>query len=277
MKINNVETTLPTYLMNWVALKLFPEQKVDWEKYAHQYDAVTADLKPAYQELMKMVLDGELSDLLEYDKAELVADLGAGTGNFSIGIAEKHPHLTVAHIDFDPTSNNIALSKAEIAGINNIDFHLADGEKVKEIQEECYKGQPIDIIVMMHSFYPMRSKDDMNKPNRVLRAAYDSLADNGRLCIVDIEREMNLLHLIADGLNSAIKKYGLKGALSFFKEMDQAKHQNANIIRNQRNGTYITQPLEDLVKMVKTAGFNNILYTSDQHYHGYDNIVVAGK
>lgn len=276
MKIDNVETTSKTHRMNRLVLKLFPEQEVDWERYAEQYDAVTSELKPDYQEIMKMPLEGELEHLLKYNNAELICDLGAGTGNLSIPLATKYPDLKVVHIDFDPTYNNIARSKAEKAGINNMDFHLADAEDVRKIQE--LYGKRFKIILMVHALYAMRSKDDMDKPDRVLKAAYDSLADDGRLCIIDIEREMNLGFLIWDGLNNARKqKGGIIGALKFFKEMDQAKHQNANIIRNQRNGTYITQPLEGLVKMVKNAGFKNILYTSDQYYHGYDNIVVAGK
>lgn len=274
----HIESGLLTHLMNWLVLKTFPDQEVDWDRYAEQYDAVTIDLKPAYQKIIKMPLGAELEDLLEYTNAELICDLGAGTGNLSIPLATKYPDLKVVHIDFSQTYNDIAKSKAEKDRIDNIDFHLADAEDVRKTQEQY--GRPFDVVFMIHVLYAMRSQKDMSKPNRVLKAVYESLRAGGRLCVIDIEKEMNLLHLIADGLISARRKYGLRGALSLFKEMDQAKHQNANVIRNQRDGTYITQKVNGLVAMLDRAGFkeSNILYKSGfQHYHGYDNIVVVKK
>jgi len=274
----HIESGLLTHLMNWLVLRMFPEQEVDWGRYAEQYDAVTVDLKPAYQRIIKMPLGDELGDLLEYTNAELICDLGAGTGNLSIPLAIKYPDSKVVHADFNQRYNDIAKGKAEKDGIDTIDFHLADAEDVGKIQERY--GRPFDIVFMIHALYAMRSQKDMDKPNRVLKAVYESLRADGRLCVIDIEKEMNLLHLIADGLIAAVKKYGLKRALSLFKEMDQAKHQNANVIRNQRDGTYITQKVDELVGMLDRAGFkeNNILYKSGfQHYHGCDNIVVVKK
>jgi 2-polyprenyl-3-methyl-5-hydroxy-6-metoxy-1,4-benzoquinol methylase len=267
-----------THLMNWLVLRAFPEQEVDWERYAQQYDAVTIDLKPAYQRIMKMPLGGELEHLLQYTNADLVCDLGAGTGNLSIPLATRYPDLKVVHIDSGQTYSDIAKAKAERNGIGNIDFHLADAEDVGRIQEQY--GKPFDVVLMIHALYSMRSQNDTDKPNRVLRTVYESLNAGGRLCVIDIEREMNLLHLIADGIIAGVRKYGLRRTLSLFKEMDQAKHQNANVIGNQRDGTYITQKVDGLVGMLLKAGFkeDDILYKSGfQHYHGYDNIVVVKK
>lgn len=267
-----------THLMNWLVLRAFPEQEVDWERYAQQYDAVTIDLKPAYQRIMKMPLGDELEHLLEYTNANLVCDLGAGTGNLSIPLATRYPDLRIVHIDSGQAYSDIAKAKAERSGISNIDFYLADAEHVGRIQEQY--GRRFDVVLMIHALYAMRSQNDMDKPKRVLRTVHESLNVGGRLCVIDIEKEMNLLHLIVDGLINARRKYGLKGALSFFREMDQAKHQNANVIRNQRDGTYITQNVDALVGMLLKAGFKEgtILYKSGfQHYHGWDNIVVVKK
>lgn len=274
----HIESGLLTHLMNRSVLRIFPKQEVDWERYAQQYDAVTIDLKPAYQRIIKMLLEGELEALLEYTGAGLICDLGAGTGNLSVPLAARFPDLRVVHIDFSQTYNDIAKNKAEKEDVKNIDFHLADAEDVKKIRERY--DRPFDIVLVMHALYAMRSREHIDKPDRVLKAVFESLKADGRLCVIDIEKEMNLLHLIVDSLISAGKKYGLKGALSFFKRMDQAKHQNANVIRKQRNGTYITQKIDGLVGMLEKAGFkeDNMLYRSGfKHYHGYDNIVVVKK
>lgn len=273
-----VESTLLSHILNSLLLRGFPECEVDWERYAHQYDAVTIEIKRAYREIMRMPLAGEVANKLHYGNYELVCDLGAGTGNLSIPLASRHPNITVAHVDFDPTYNRIAEAKAREAGVTNIDFHIADGEGVKSVQERY--GKPFDVVFVIHALYAMRSKDDMEKPLRVLRAIHGSLKEGGYLWVCDIEKELNYLVLMVDGIISATRKYGLRRTLALFKEMDQAKHQNSNIIKRQRDGTYITQKLEGLIEMVCDAGFNesNIVYKSGfEYYHEYDNIVVVRK
>jgi len=273
-----VESSPIAHTVNSLLLRRFPEGEVDWGRYAHQYDAVTVEVKRAYKEIMRMPLESDVADKLDYANHELVCDLGAGTGNLSIPLASRYPHITVAHVDFDPTYNGIAEAKARGAGVSNIDFHVADGEGVKSVQEQY--GKPFDIVFVIHALYSMRSKDDMEKPLRVLRAIHGSLREGGYIWVCDIEKELNFLLLMVDWLISATRKYGLRRALALFKEVDQAKQQNANVIRKLRDGTYITQPIEGLIHMLREAGFSegNIVFKSGfKYYHGYDNIVVAGK
>ena len=272
-----VESTLITHLMNGLVLRAFPEQEVNWSSYAKQYDAVTMDLKPEYQEIINMPLNGKHAEL-KFPDYQLCCDLGAGTGNLSIRLAKKHPQMKVAHVDFNKDFMSIARDKAEKDGITNVDFHTADAEQVKEIQEQY--GKPFDVIFMIHAFYAMRSKEDPGKPIRVLNAIHKSLRKGGYLWITDVEREMNLAYLIYLGLKTVVKKYGFREALDFFKRMDQAKHQNANALRKHRDGTYITQTIAGLIGMLSKAGFKekNIVYKSGfNYYHGCDNIVVIRK
>ena len=273
-----IESKLLTHLMNSVVLKAFPPKEVDWNKYAGQYDDVTIELKPSYQKLLSMPHEKRFADMLNYSGSKIVCDLGAGTGNLSIPLAKSNQHLTVIHNDFDDTFLKIAKEKAKKEGVENIVFYKKDAQNIKEITHDI--GRPFDVIFMIHSLYVMTDKEDRQKPVDILKSAYESLNNGGSLYIADIEREMNMAHLIYDGLMSGVKKYGLKGCLAKFKELDQAKHQNANIIRNQRAGLYITQRLDDLVEMVSEAGFNKekITYSSEfKHYDNYDNIIIVKK
>ena len=272
----HIESGLLTHLMNWLVLKKFPEQEVDWERYAEQYDEVTIDVNHAYQEIMDMLQDGKLADLLRYEEAEVVCDFGAGTGNLSIPLARKYPYLKVIHADFSEAFNAKAKEKALGEGINNIEFLKIDGEQIRDAY-----NKPFDVILMVHSLYAMRGKDDIEKPNRVLSAVYDSLAEGGRLCIVDIEKEMNYVRLVASSIWNTWRKYGLEEMIERYRRLDQAKLQNKNLILRQRDGTLITQDINKLESMVKRAGFNineNVLYKSGfKYYFGYDNILVLQK
>ncbi len=103
---------------------------------------------------------------------------------------------------------------------------------------------------MVHSLYAMRSKDDLERPNRVLSAVYDSLTEGGRLCIVDIEREMNYMRLVASSIWNTWRKYGLKETIERYRRLDQAKLQNKKVILGQRNGNLFTQ---DIIKLESTV------------------------
>jgi len=272
----HIESGLLTHLMNWLVLKKFPEQEVDWERYAEQYDEVTIDVNRAYQETMDMLKDGKLADLLRYEEAEVVCDFGAGTGNLSIPLAKKYPNLKVIHADSSEEFNAKAKEKALCEGIHNIEFLKIDGEQIRDAY-----NKPFDVVLMVHSLYAMRSKDDIERPNRVLSAVYDSLAEGGRLCIVDIEREMNYVRLVVSSIWNTWRKYGFEETIERYKRLDQAKLQNKNVILGQRNGNLITQDIDKLESMVKKAGFNineNILYKSGfKSYFGYDNILIVKK
>jgi ubiquinone/menaquinone biosynthesis C-methylase UbiE len=272
----HIESGLLTHLMNWLVLKRFPEQEVDWERYAEQYDEVTIDVNRAYQETMNMLKDGKLAELLQYEEAEVACDFGAGTGNLSIPLAKKYPNLKVIHADFSEEFNAKAKEKALGEGIHNIEFIKVDSEQIRDAY-----NKPFDVVLMVHSLYAMRSKDDMEKPNRVLSAVHDSLAEGGRLCIVDIEREMNYVRLVVSSIWNTWRKYGLKETIERYRRLDQAKLQNKNVILGQRNGNLITQDINELETMVKKAGFDtneNILYKSGfESYFGYDNILIVKK
>ncbi len=266
----SVESTLVTHSMNYFVLKVFSPQETDWDAYAKQYNAVTRDLKPSYQEIISLPFQFK-----EINKAistcRLAYDVGAGTGNLSIQLARSNKNMKVAHIDYG--MEFVEIAKQESSDIENIDFHLEDAGNLKKLNQ-YYQSSP-NLIFMTHSLYAMEN------PQYILSSIYESLVDGGLFWIADINREMNLGHLIYDGIKNARKKFGsLKKTFAYFKEMDQAKHQNANIIRNQRSGKYLTCRLSHLIDMVCKAGFNkeNILFSSEfEYYDNYDNVILVRK
>ena len=269
-----MKTRKITTLVNDLTLRFYPPGEVDWKKYANQYDAVTSDLNKQYRDLISLPFLPLFVKNFKYDSNRAICDVGAGTGNFSIPFAEKYPSVNVYHIDSDETSLFIARKKAENKGIRNIYFFNADVENLKEISEK--NAVLFDTIFMFHVLYSTRSKSDPEKPKRILEGVRKSLSSDGGLFIADIEREMNLAKLIGYVTMSSIKKYGFFESIKKFKNLDQAKIQNSNIVRNQREGNYIIQDLEGLVNLLESAGFDskNIFFKSDKYYFGYDNVVA---
>lgn len=261
-----------TKIMNDVSLKFFPPGEVDWKKYSMQYDAVTMDLNEEYRKVLSLPFMPIFEKTFDYKNNKTICDLGAGTGNFSIPFAKKYPLINVYHLDSDELSLSIAKEKAK--GIKNISFIQADAESIKKISEES--SIKFDTVFMFHSLYSTRSKTDTEKPKRILENILKSSNKNGGLFISDIEREMNLARLIAYSTLSSIKKYGIKESINKFKKLDQAKIQNSNIVRNQRNKEYIVQNLDGLIDLVKSAGYEtkNIFFKSDKYYFGYDNTIA---
>ena len=92
------------------------EKLVDWEVYADQYDLLLT-YNPFYQDLRKKVLAEVVR--WELPPASLIADFGAGTGNFSIPTALHHSHTQVLHIDNNPGMNAKATVKARKKSLDN--------------------------------------------------------------------------------------------------------------------------------------------------------------
>ena len=274
-----VETEIHTHFLNSILLKRYApnaELTIDWDKYAPQYDRVTIDVNHQYRKLRRNTLEGEIASMLGFEEDILVADVGAGTGNYSVGIAKRYPGLQVAHIDSGPQFNFIAQQKIDKLDLNNIKVYEKDAEKIKEVASEY--GKPFDIILMVHALYSMRSKEDWDKPDRVLKAAYDSLTEGGRLFIADIEKEINFGRIFLSGVWNIFWKHGPLEVARRIIELDQAKLQNINGLLRQRDGTYITQRLNGLIDMLEKAGFRNFPYKSEhEHFFRYDNVVIAVK
>ncbi len=70
--------------------------RVDWHSYPAVYDLMT-ELNPAYQELVDSYRRFLATQWLHPD--DLILDLGAGTGNFSLVAADEWPLCRVLHVD----------------------------------------------------------------------------------------------------------------------------------------------------------------------------------
>jgi len=259
--------------------------EVDWNRYAEQYDAITmSGSNPAYLQLVDKVM--AFFRELPIKKDSLVADLGCGTGNFTLPLAKMFPDSRFVIVD----NSEIMLEKAEEKvrqhGLKNVDILKKDiVEDIPSIADKY--SRPFSHILMIHSLYTVGGIDSI-KPDKVLKDAYGCLDNSrdSRFYISDINRQMRTGDWIPYCLWHAYESFRDKGfgffgslgkTVEFFRENDQAKLANRYIDMQQKEGNYLICSLDSFLNMLLSAGFSKIYEKSDRFYRGRDNLVVAGK
>ena len=249
---------------------------VDWNRYAEQYDAIcTSGSNPAYMQLLDKVV--RYFKELPIKKRSLVADLGGGTGNFTLALAQHYPDSTFVIVDSSETMLEKAKGKAHIAGLENIDVVLGDVENIAQLTTKY--SRPFTHVIMIHCLYATRSKEDSAKPHRILKNICEGMEDSSSRCFVsDINRQLNTSNWIPYCLWNAYRNLrSMKKTIQYFKENDQAKLANRYIDLQQKSGNYLVCELDEFVNMIRAAGFAKIHEKSDRYYRGRDNLVIAGK
>lgn len=263
---------------------------VNWDKYAEQYDSITmSGTNPSYINLFKKVIQHFEEQKIKENS--LIIDLGGGTGNFTIGsltdywnkkgipsIAERNPKSKFVIVDMSEGMLELAIKKAKKLNLKNVDVIKHDVEDIKGICDIYSK--PIDHAIMMHCLYATRSKEDKDKPQRILNNIYKNLEKEGSFFISDINRKINTGNWIPYCLANAVWRFkSFSKAIDYFNENDQAKLANRHIDINQNRGDYLLCSLEDLIKMHEKAGFKreNILEASDKFYRKRDNLIRIRK
>jgi len=250
--------------------------EVDWDRYAEQYDAVTmAGSNPTYVALVRKVAESFRGFMVRPDA--LIADIGGGTGNFSIPIAQMYPHSRVILVDSSERMLKQAREKVSRYGLMNLDIICAD--ILSEIPDLAEKySRPFSHVMMIHTLYTTGGLKSA-APLKLLKDINKHLDDdtNSRFLISDTNRISKIWKWIPYCLFHAFKTYGFKEALSFLKRNEQARKMNRDIITKQKEGHCLLCSLEEFVELVKAAGFSKIYEKSDKYYLGIDNFVIAGK
>lgn len=231
---------------------------VDWHTYAEKYDMLL-DYNPFYQELRQEVLE-KLShwDLLP---GGCIADLGAGTGNYSVAMAKVFPQVKVFHVDNNPGMNTRATKKA--AKLQN--FQLIE----KDINQVHFDPASLQGLVCINAIYTFPQPHDM------LKKMYDWLAPNASAIIVDPGRIMSIVSWKMAIAKYLIKTHGLAKTLVIMREGRAVAKQNAYIRKMQQNGTFWTHSHEDFCRVFKQIGFR--IELSKTCFRGDCDLVVIRK
>lgn len=211
---------------------------VDWNAYAQKYDLLLA-YNPYYQSTYQEIIDH--IHTWKINPSDRIADLGAGTGNYSVEVAKIFPHAQILHIDNNKNMNAIAAKKA--AGLSNLEIR---NQTIEEVQFESGALQGLLCLNALYTFAD---------PHEILKRMHKWLEEGSSVVFLDPGRVMNVTAWkLAIGWH-LLSTYGIKETLQIFQEAKVVSKQNAYIRHMQQNGTYWTHSHEEFCMAIEAAGF----------------------
>jgi ubiquinone/menaquinone biosynthesis C-methylase UbiE len=142
-------------------------------------------LAPWYQAQGDRVLEH-----LSLEPAEVVLDVGCGTGHLLRQIARSCPGVTGIGVDIAPKMIEVARARAAQQGLSHLTFVAADWEQQSEEATSLISRRPVACAVCVSAFHYFRA------PVRALRAIHDVLRPGGELLVLDRARERSLLTVV---------------------------------------------------------------------------------
>jgi ubiquinone/menaquinone biosynthesis C-methylase UbiE len=234
--------------------------KYDWSRYAAAYDLM-AEMNPAYGDLLadfQRAIAG-----WKIEPGEVLADFGAGTGNFSVKLAGQFPQCEVRHVDSNAVMNARAAEKARTAGLDNFQVQAAD------LQEVSFAPGSLAGIVTVHALYTQPD------PQGLMRRMNGWLRPGGCAFLCNAGRLMSVADWRKYLLRESLRRHGLRRTVYAFWRGRVVARENAKIAELQRNGTFWTHTTEEFLQAVASAGFTVLdHYTA---YRGCSDVVLCRK
>lgn len=135
----------------------------DPERFAQAFDDPARD---------NWQMPGRVIAALDIAEGETVADIGAGTGYFTVRLAESTPARTVFAVDIEPAMVDYVRERAAEAGLDQVVGIVAEPDAPN-------LPEAVDVVLIVNTFHHI--------PGRIayFSALRDSLAPGARLAIVD--------------------------------------------------------------------------------------------
>ena len=139
----------------------------DAEQYAASFDDPARD---AWQ------MPGRVIEALGVQPGQTVADVGAGTGYFTMRLAQTTGAETVYAVDIEQSMVDYTRNRAEAAGLSNVVAVLAGGDRTN-------LPEPVDLVLIVDTYHHI--------PDRVayFTLLRESLQPSGRLAIIDFRKD----------------------------------------------------------------------------------------
>lgn len=254
---------------------------IDWSKYSEGYDYLMAH-NTSYKIIGDKLLK-TLADLnIDLDgPGQFVADLGAGTGNFTIQAAQAFPLHRFVLVESNEGMTRHASKKITNLELKNISIQQEDMLQYLEKQNYSLKG-----IIAIHALYATTLGGDKDYPKKLLERAYKTLPENGFIFIMDIGRPLDVNEWQQRICRDVEREFGKEYLAEFLKkpEIELVRAANQRIYNMQISNKTYNHRLDQLVNLIESVGFK-VKESSDQFYNplpeehsrGIDDYVLALK
>lgn len=118
-----------------------------------------------------------LLDSLPLEQDDVVADIGAGTGYFSLPIAARVPDGRVLAVDIQQEMLDVIASRVAAAGITNVTPVLATE------QDPRLPAGAVDLVLFVDAYH------EFSHPREVMEAVVRALKPGGRVVLVEYRGE----------------------------------------------------------------------------------------
>lgn len=233
---------------------------VDWRSYAAVYDLM-AEINPAYQDLVNDYRRFVLQQWLHPE--DLLLELGAGTGNFSLVAADEWPECRVLHVDASEAMNAEARRKRDRLGLTNIEIRTQD------IADLDLPDESATVITAVHALYAFPD------PRSVIRDMFRWLSPGGTVFACDPGRPLDMREWTRYLFRSSRAERGLWGSIRLFWRCREVAAQNRRIARSQQAGTYWRHDASSFAQAFTEAGFE--VDHCRGAYRGASDLLVARK
>jgi ubiquinone/menaquinone biosynthesis C-methylase UbiE len=139
----------------------------DPERYAKSFDDPARD---AWQ------MPARVIDTLALGRNAVVADIGAGTGYFSVRLAKAIPNGTVLAVDIQPEMLAYVQKRAQAEHLSNVVTVLADANS-------AHLPKPVDAVLIVDTYHHIPGR------RAYFSGLKKSLKPSGRVAIVDFKKD----------------------------------------------------------------------------------------
>ena len=119
----------------------------------------------------------KLVDLMDLRPADVVADIGAGTGYFTFRMAAKVSAGKVLAIDIQPEMLDLLKKAASARGVNNVEPVLG------KIDDPNLPAEAVDVALMVDAYH------EFDHPREMMQGIVRALKPGGRVVLVEYRGE----------------------------------------------------------------------------------------
>ncbi|NBC22549.1 MAG: methyltransferase domain-containing protein [Gammaproteobacteria bacterium] len=234
--------------------------EMDWDAYAEHYDEMCA-LNPAYTANIDLLLERMASWPLPASPS--ICDLGAGTGNYILSMAEKYPSAQFWHVDIDRRMVEVAKQKYAKRSVENLTIVQTD------VHDVSFEEESFDVVLCINSLYAFDARELMLK--RIRRW----LKPDGRLFLIDFGRKQRTLDWTFYIFRESMKAHQLGRYAKALVEARELLKQNRKTTKGQESGRYWLHTTEEFGESLRGAGYK--VEELSRCYRNYCDLAVCRK